>query len=357
MQVNDEEKTELLRHPLVRHLYLCLTPDISTVLVKVQNCLKNNTGLESVSADCDHQEFFKWFEAFRDLFAKYPRQEPRFVFQHRIPSTTSSTSTRAPSRSSFAIAHHLLNKPTIQSQVSRSPRKVPGDQQPRDSYRSLRVSSSGHHRPLHDPVRNACHFPLSTTFQGSCGYQEPSILSTKPIAAERAKKNESSDIAELDWMLSIISRTHTNATGVELAIGDTIRQEALEDPDDNNPDGTETILLRPPQRLSVLTFYDCDTRQRILVTDSSVHRRLDIERLQGRWLPGVHRYPSGRIGHQMCFVQRCICGPASFNGRLYTAVTASVLRCMGSPRLQESRVSAPRRLSQEDRRDGRSHRE
>lgn len=81
------------------------------------------------------------------------------------------------------------------------------------------------------------------------------------LRLEQLGKYETLDVAELGWMQLIISRTHSNVIGVEQAIGDKIRQEILKIPDDNNPasgDGTETTPLGPPQRLSRLTFDQCD---------------------------------------------------------------------------------------------------
>ncbi|KAG0209349.1 Type I transmembrane sorting receptor [Mortierella sp. NVP41] len=78
LRLKNLEETVLLDHPSLRSIHFHGQDYKLLALVdRFRECLRNNTGLESIKIDCSMVDFISWMHAFRELFAKYPQQTPR----------------------------------------------------------------------------------------------------------------------------------------------------------------------------------------------------------------------------------------------------------------------------------------
>ncbi|KAF9085039.1 hypothetical protein BGX29_002192, partial [Mortierella sp. GBA35] len=86
----DVIRTDTFYHPSVRNLNLTGEYDLKTLLDLFSRLLKTNTRLESVQIDCSLENFGTWMTAFRELFARFPQQTPRFCLWYGFGSASTS---------------------------------------------------------------------------------------------------------------------------------------------------------------------------------------------------------------------------------------------------------------------------
>ncbi|KAF9123415.1 hypothetical protein BGW39_008983 [Mortierella sp. 14UC] len=91
LQVESMEGTKLLRHPLVRNIYIKSEQKLSPLLEEFRKCLKFNAGLESVTIACSETNLpLACLRALQELFAIYPHQTPRLCLSNRRLTVTTN---------------------------------------------------------------------------------------------------------------------------------------------------------------------------------------------------------------------------------------------------------------------------
>ncbi|KAF9088163.1 hypothetical protein BGX29_000424, partial [Mortierella sp. GBA35] len=110
LQIERDRDTGLLDHPLLRNIYFHRPQDLPSVLARLQRCLRNNNGLESIKIDCQPKDFIGWMESIRELFAKYPQQKPQF-FLSNDKATSSTDNIQDPSATEIDL--ESINTMTI----------------------------------------------------------------------------------------------------------------------------------------------------------------------------------------------------------------------------------------------------
>ncbi|KAF9119264.1 hypothetical protein BGW39_000431 [Mortierella sp. 14UC] len=90
LRVLDAAKTKLLDIPSVRSVHIQGAQDLSALLARFDECLKTNSGLDSVLIEIPYDDLEGWLEEFQNLFAKYPHQRPRFCVSNGHSTLTSN---------------------------------------------------------------------------------------------------------------------------------------------------------------------------------------------------------------------------------------------------------------------------
>ncbi|KAF9298163.1 hypothetical protein BGZ88_007790 [Linnemannia elongata] len=82
--------TKFLYHPSVRNIHFDERGRLTPPLNGLRQCLRNNTGLESVKVDCSSDNFIEWLQRIHRVFTDCPQQTPQLHFSDS--KSTSSTS-------------------------------------------------------------------------------------------------------------------------------------------------------------------------------------------------------------------------------------------------------------------------
>ncbi|KAF9131578.1 hypothetical protein BGW39_001627, partial [Mortierella sp. 14UC] len=91
LRVANMEETSLFQHPSVRNIHILSQQELPLLLEAFQRCLELNAGLESVRVTCsDTDNLLAYLAALHGLFAKYPRQKPRFCLSDRRLTVTAN---------------------------------------------------------------------------------------------------------------------------------------------------------------------------------------------------------------------------------------------------------------------------
>ncbi|KAK3804614.1 MAG: hypothetical protein JOS17DRAFT_808775 [Linnemannia elongata] len=80
VRCHEDFRTKFLYHPSVRHIHFLNSGELTPLLDSLHQCLRNNTGLESVNVDCSSDDIIEWLQGIHSVFIDYPQQPTQLHF-------------------------------------------------------------------------------------------------------------------------------------------------------------------------------------------------------------------------------------------------------------------------------------